>query len=194
MMKFAMICDVGTTGKCNNSDDFTHIPAASPSKSDPLSSIIKKEKPTIATQVNCLHCGHTYTTKDSLWEHMKAAKQRLIIESDLEKRCEWLDVLTGLLENEYTGPNSLLVTLESEVDEVVKKRRVESSQGCEEDLEEYRQFARVPEDPLAPLDELETELRVEDWYLIPEKRPPRRRDRKISRRSILQKSSLKVIN
>ena len=187
MMKFAMICEVGKAEKGNNSEDFKPIAAVSPYT---LSGIIKKEKPAIATHVNCLHCGHTYTTKDSLWEHMKAAKQRLILQSDLEKRCEWLDVLTGLLENEYTGPNSLLVTLESEEDEVVKKRRVEGSQGCE-DLEEYRQFARKPE---GPLEELDTEMRVEDWYLIPEKRPSCRRDRKISRRTTLPKSSLKAIN
>lgn len=61
--------------------------------------------------VNCLHCGHLFDSKDSLWSHMVVSRQRLISQSEMDKCSEWLEVVAGLLETQYTGPTSLQVEL-----------------------------------------------------------------------------------
>lgn len=48
--------------------------------------------------VDCLHCGRSFVTKESLWDHMVAASKRLASQREAEKTGEWLEVVSNLLE------------------------------------------------------------------------------------------------
>ena len=144
-------------------DELMVVSVPTPFPSDTIEKITKTAEKA-AISVNCLHCGHTYDSQDALWQHMKTAKLRLFRQADMEKRCEWLEVVTGLLENEFTGPTSLLIVLEPGSDVVMKRKSMMEREKCSSELEGDREFA-VRRGGKSGLKAGFTE---ENWYLIPE--------------------------
>lgn len=155
-------------------DESMVVSVPSPLPSETTEEITKSDDQN-AVSVNCLHCGHTYSSRDALWQHMKTAKLRLLRQTDLEKRCEWLDIATGLLEREFAGPNSLLIVLEPGND-VAERKVTGKMEGFIRDLEGERELCGRQSGNSV----LRTGLTEENWYLISEikgKSPKRRRKR-----------------
>lgn len=53
------------------------------------------------------------------------SRQRLISQSEMDKCSEWLEVVAGLLETQYTGPTSLQVELYRRKNTVFEVNHVE---------------------------------------------------------------------
>lgn len=74
-------------------------------------------------RVDCLHCGHSFLTKESLWDHMVAARQRLTRQSaSNNSTSEWMYAISTLLEPQSTDNPTPMDTSKESVATVGKRR------------------------------------------------------------------------
>lgn len=107
-------------------------------------------------KVDCLHCGHGFLTKESLWDHMVSARQRLASQCDSNGTSEWMYAIASLLEMQCTDKNPLLSDALEESIIPAGKRRSTGQRECS--------YSDVIPDYHPS--EVESGLDEEDWYLI----------------------------
>ena len=103
-------------------------------------------------KVDCLHCGRSFLTKESLWDHMVSARQRLASQCDSNSTSEWMYAISNLLEMQCTDNPLPSDALEESIAPTGKRR----STGCS--------YSDVIPDYHPS--EVESGLAEEDWYLI----------------------------